>query len=132
MREEEKKKILTCTQIYGRYKPAYSMARGAYKSSFKDTNLIDSVIKEVKAFGDKEGRPPRILIAKVGQDGHDRGAKVIASGFSDLGFDCDIGPLFQTPEEVVQQAIDADVHVLGVSSLAAGHKTLVPVSNLHT
>jgi len=87
---------------------------------------LEDVLKEVTAFSEAEGRPPRIMIAKLGQDGHDRGAKVIASGFSDLGFDCDIGPLFSTPEEVVQQAIDADVHALGASSLAAGHKSLVP------
>ena len=73
-----------------------------------------------------EGRRPRILVAKMGQDGHDRGAKVIASGFSDIGYDVDIGPLFQTPEEVAQQAIDSDVHVVGISSQAAGHKALVP------
>merc|ERR1711970_612692 len=76
--------------------------------------------------GEKEGRRPRILVAKMGQDGHDRGAKVIATGFADLGFDVDIGPLFATPAEAAQQAVDADVHVVGASSLAAGHKTLVP------
>jgi methylmalonyl-CoA mutase len=80
----------------------------------------------VKQFEETEGRRPRILVAKMGQDGHDRGAKVIASGFSDLGFDVDVGPLFQTPEEVAIQAIDADVHVIGISSQAAGHKTLLP------
>lgn len=74
-----------------------------------------------------EGRRPRILVAKMGQDGHDRGAKVIATGFADVGFDVDLGPLFQTPEEVAQQAVDADVHCVGVSSQAAGHKTLVPL-----
>ena len=80
----------------------------------------------MKNFAKNEGRNPRILVAKMGQDGHDRGAKVIASGFADLGFDVDVGGLFQTPEEVARQAIDNDVHVVGVSSLAAGHKTLVP------
>ncbi len=80
----------------------------------------------MKAFEAKEGRRPRMLVAKMGQDGHDRGAKVIASGFSDLGYDVDVGPLFSTPEEAAQQAIDNDVHVVGVSSQAAGHKTLVP------
>lgn len=83
-------------------------------------------MKRVEEFAEEEGRRPRILVAKMGQDGHDRGAKVIATGFADLGFDVDIGPLFQTPSEVAQQAIDADVHCVGVSSLAAGHKTLVP------
>lgn len=79
-----------------------------------------------QSFANSEGRQPRILVAKMGQDGHDRGSKVIATGFADLGFDVDIGPLFQTPAEVARQAVDADVHVVGVSSQAAGHKTLVP------
>ena len=83
-------------------------------------------MKAVNDFAEKEGRRPRILVAKMGQDGHDRGAKVIASGFSDLGYDVDVGPLFSTPEEVARQAIDNDVHVVGVSSQAAAHKTLVP------
>jgi methylmalonyl-CoA mutase len=86
----------------------------------------DSVLDQVKKFKETEGRNPRILVAKMGQDGHDRGAKVIASGFSDLGFDVDIGPLFQTPQEVALQALDSDVHVIGISSQAAGHKTLLP------
>ena len=81
---------------------------------------------EVNAFADKEGRRPRVLIAKLGQDGHDRGAKVVATAFADLGFDVDMGPLFQTPEECARQAIENDVHAVGVSTLAAGHKTLVP------
>merc|ERR1712150_87605 len=80
----------------------------------------------VDTFAGREGRRPRLLVAKMGQDGHDRGAKVIASGFADIGFDVDVGPLFSTPEEMADQAIDADVHVVGVSSQAAGHKTLVP------
>lgn len=84
------------------------------------------MLAEVKKFEAKDGRRPRMLVAKMGQDGHDRGAKVIASGFSDLGYDVDVGPLFSTPEEAAQQAIDNDVHVVGVSSQAAGHKTLVP------
>jgi methylmalonyl-CoA mutase len=82
-------------------------------------NLVD-------AFAREEGRQPRIMVAKLGQDGHDRGAKVVATSFADLGFDVDIGPLFQTPEEAAQQAVENDVHILGISSLAAGHKTLVP------
>jgi methylmalonyl-CoA mutase len=83
--------------------------------------------RDVEEFAKEEGRRPRMLVAKMGQDGHDRGAKVIATAFADIGFDVDVGLLFQTPEEVAQDAIDADVHVIGVSSLAAGHKTLVPL-----
>ena len=100
-----------------------------FRSTFNESDIADeyqSVLKEVESFADEHGRRPRILVAKMGQDGHDRGAKVIASGFADLGYDVDMGPLFQTPDEVAQQAIDADVHVIGVSSQAAGHKTLVP------
>lgn len=102
------------------------MVSGAYKSEYGDAAEIDAVVKAVESFESVVGRLPRLLVAKMGQDGHDRGAKVIATGFSDLGFDVDIGPLFQTPKEVAQQAVDSDVHVVGVSSLAAGHKTLVP------
>jgi len=80
----------------------------------------------VTRFAEKEGRQPRIMIAKIGQDGHDRGAKVVATGYADIGFDVDIGPLFQTPAEAARQAVENDVHVLGISSLAAGHKTLIP------
>ena len=87
---------------------------------------IDDVLTAVKQFERTTGRRPRMLVAKMGQDGHDRGAKVIASGFSDLGYDVDVGPLFSTPKEVARQAVDSDVHVVGVSSQAAGHKTLVP------
>jgi methylmalonyl-CoA mutase len=87
---------------------------------------FDDARRAIAAFAEREGRQPRILIAKLGQDGHDRGAKVIATGFADLGFDVDIGPLFQTPEEAVKQAIENDVHVIGISSQAAAHKTLVP------
>jgi methylmalonyl-CoA mutase len=86
----------------------------------------EQALKNIQAFAEKHGRNPRILIAKMGQDGHDRGAKVIASGFADLGYDVDVGTLFSTPEEVARQAIDNDVHVVGASSLAAGHKTLIP------
>ena len=102
------------------------MVSGAYKTEYGSANEIDIVVSKVDEFAANEGRRPRILVAKMGQDGHDRGAKVIATGFSDLGFDVDIGPLFQTPEEVAQQAVDSDVHVVGVSSLAAGHRTLIP------
>jgi methylmalonyl-CoA mutase len=85
-----------------------------------------AVVDRTSRFAKKVGRQPRILVAKMGQDGHDRGAKVVASSFADLGFDVDLGPLFQTPEEVAQQAVDHDVHVVGISTLAGGHKTLVP------
>lgn len=112
--------------VWGRHTPSTSVVQGAYSSSFSAKEEYNEVQKEVEAFLKIEGRRPRILVAKMGQDGHDRGAKVIASGFSDLGFDVDIGPLFSIPEEVAQQAIDADVHVVGVSSQAAGHRTLVP------
>merc|ERR1712071_580102 len=99
---------------------------GAYKAEYADQKDLDIVSQKVEEFVAVEGRRPRLLVAKMGQDGHDRGAKVIATGFADLGFDVDIGPLFQTPIEVAQQAVDADVHCVGVSTLAAGHKTLVP------
>ena len=88
--------------------------------------MIEQVREATEAFDQKHGRRPRILVAKVGQDGHDRGQKVIATAFADLGFDVDVGPLFQTPAEAAQQAVEADVHVLGVSSLAAGHLSLIP------
>jgi methylmalonyl-CoA mutase len=91
-----------------------------------ENEAVEGVLKSVKVFQLSEGRRPRILIAKMGQDGHDRGQKVIASAFADLGFDVDIGPLFQTPEEVAKQAVENDVHIIGASSLAAGHLTLVP------
>ena len=90
------------------------------------SHAVDRTLAMVKAFEEADGRRPRILVAKVGQDGHDRGQKVIASAFADLGFDVDIGPLFATPEEVARQAVENDVHIVGVSSLAAGHLTLVP------
>merc|ERR1711879_865703 len=112
--------------VYGRHVASDKMVSGAYRAEYGETNEIKAVTEAIESFAEEEGRRPRILVAKMGQDGHDRGAKVIATGFSDLGFDVDVGPLFQTPEEVAQQAIDADVHVVGVSSLAAGHKALVP------
>jgi methylmalonyl-CoA mutase len=115
--------------VYGRHVATDKMVSGAYRSEYGETEEITAVTEAIAAYAEEEGRRPRILVAKMGQDGHDRGAKVIATGFSDLGFDVDIGPLFQTPEEVAQQAIDSDVHVVGVSSLAAGHKTLVPLLN---
>lgn len=113
-------------QIWGRHSPSIRVVSGAYKSEYGDSADVTDTISMVERFLKAQGRRPRLLVAKMGQDGHDRGAKVIASGFADLGFDVDVGPLFQTPAEVARQAIDADVHVVGVSSQAAGHKTLVP------
>ena len=117
---------------WGRHVPNTSMVQGVYAATFNSDNEdgtpneYRSILTLVEDFEATEGRRPRILVAKMGQDGHDRGAKVIASGFADLGFDVDIGPLFQTPREVALQAIDSDVHVIGISSQAAGHKTLIP------
>jgi methylmalonyl-CoA mutase len=113
-------------QVYGRFTPSYTLATGAYRSSYNRPEEFTKVQQAVKAFAQREGRPPRILVAKMGQDGHDRGAKVIAAGFADVGFDVDVGPLFSTAAEVARQAVDADVHCIGISSLAAAHRTLVP------
>nr|AWH55637.1 methylmalonyl-CoA mutase variant c.613_615delGAA [Homo sapiens] len=113
-------------KVFGEHKANDRMVSGAYRQEFGESKEITSAIKRVHKFMEREGRRPRLLVAKMGQDGHDRGAKVIATGFADLGFDVDIGPLFQTPREVAQQAVDADVHAVGISTLAAGHKTLVP------
>lgn len=113
-------------KVWPRYNPPTRMVSGAYKNEFGETDEIQKTIKAVEDFAKKVGRRPRILVCKMGQDGHDRGAKVISSGFADLGFDVDVGPLFQTPAEVARQAIDGDVHIVGVSSQAAGHKTLIP------
>jgi methylmalonyl-CoA mutase len=99
---------------------------GVYKKASNSFELFNEVHELTNRFAFLEGRRPRILVAKLGQDGHDRGAKVVASGFSDLGFDVDLGPLFQVPDEVAKQAIENDVHIVGISSLAAGHKQLVP------
>eukprot|EP01129_Flabellula_baltica_P006175 TRINITY_DN2284_c0_g1_i1.p1 TRINITY_DN2284_c0_g1~~TRINITY_DN2284_c0_g1_i1.p1 ORF type:complete len:739 (-),score=220.70 TRINITY_DN2284_c0_g1_i1:120-2336(-) len=111
---------------WGRYNPKTSVVSGAYIETHTKQDEITKVSTLVEAFNEKHGRRPRMLVAKMGQDGHDRGAKIVASGFADFGFDVDISPLFQTPEEIVKQAIDADVHCIGVSSLAAGHRVLVP------
>lgn len=111
---------------FGRYKAAIKSISGVYSSEIKDNKQFKDVLKLVEKFEEQEGRRPRIMVAKIGQDGHDRGAKVISTSFADLGFDVDIGPLFQTPEEAAKQAVENDVHILGVSSLAAGHKSLVP------
>ncbi|OLY79694.1 Methylmalonyl-CoA mutase, mitochondrial [Smittium mucronatum] len=120
---------LALERAFGRYQPPSLLVSGAYKQEYQDYNnnsIVDKVIERTKKFLDEHGRRPRVLIVKMGQDGHDRGANVVASGFADLGFDVDVGPLFQTPEEAARLAIDSDVHVIGVSSLAAGHKVLVP------
>ena len=115
-----------CEKIAGRYKATIRTISGVYSSEAKSDKDFEQAILLVNKFAEKEGRQPRIMIAKMGQDGHDRGAKVVATGYADLGFDVDMGPLFQTPAEAAKQAVENDVHVLGVSSLAAGHKTLIP------
>jgi len=117
---------LAMEKVFGRHVASDRMVSGAYRAEYGEDKDILAVSEAIDRFQEVEGRRPRILVAKMGQDGHDRGAKVIATGFSDLGFDVDIGPLFQTPDEVAQQAVDSDVHVVGVSSLAAGHRALVP------
>jgi methylmalonyl-CoA mutase len=115
-----------CEKITGRYKAVIRTISGVYSSEYRsDDNFVEARALTAR-FAESEGRQPRIMIAKVGQDGHDRGAKVVASGYADIGFDVDIGPLFQTPAEAAKQAVESDVHVLGISSLAAGHKTLIP------
>ncbi len=113
-------------EVFGRYKAKIQSFTGVYSKAIKEDDNFDKARKLADDFAEKEGRRPRIMIAKMGQDGHDRGAKVVATGYADLGFDVDIGPLFQTPSEAAKQAVENDVHILGVSSLAAGHKTLVP------
>ena len=115
-----------CEKVVGRYKAVIRMNTGVYSSEVKNDTDFEKAKKMVADFAKKEGRQPRIMVAKLGQDGHDRGAKVVATGYADCGFDVDMGPLFQTPEEAARQAVENDVHVVGVSSLAAGHKTLVP------
>jgi methylmalonyl-CoA mutase len=112
--------------VYGRYKAEIKTISGVYKSYAMKDSMFIKAQQQCKEFAALEGRRPRILVAKMGQDGHDRGAKIIATAFADIGFDVDMGPLFQTPQEVAKQAIENDVHIVGVSSLAAGHKTLVP------
>ena len=112
--------------VFGRYKAQIKSFSGVYSKEIKNDESFEKAKQLADAFAKKEGRRPRIMIAKMGQDGHDRGAKVVATGYADVGFDVDIGPLFQTPAEAAKQAVENDVHILGVSSLAAGHKTLVP------
>ena len=111
---------------FGRYKAQIKSFSGVYSKEIKDDKSFKKAQELANTFAEQDGRRPRIMIAKMGQDGHDRGAKVVATGYADVGFDVDIGPLFQTPEEAAKQAVENDVHILGVSSLAAGHKTLVP------
>ncbi len=113
-------------KVFGRHKAVIRSISGVYSTEFGDDDEVATVRKMTDEFAQREGRRPRILVAKIGQDGHDRGAKVISTAFADLGFDVDIGPLFQTPDEVARQAVENDVHVVGISSLAAGHKTLLP------
>jgi len=112
--------------VYGRHRADTQKVTGVYAAAYDSAEGWDALKVEINQFGIDQGRRPRVMIAKLGQDGHDRGAKVVATAFADLGFDVDMGPLFQTPEECARQAIENDVHALGVSTLAAGHKTLVP------
>ena len=113
-------------QVFGRYKAKSQTVSGVYKMEIKENKNFKKALDVSNNFAKAKGRRPRIMIAKMGQDGHDRGAKVIATSFADLGFDVDIGPLFQTPKEAAKQAVENDVHILGISSLAGGHKTLIP------
>jgi methylmalonyl-CoA mutase len=115
-----------CEEIVGRYKAVIRTISGVYSSESKNDSEFELACKLTDEFAEKEGRRPRIFIAKMGQDGHDRGAKVVATGYADCGFDVDMGPLFQTPAEAAREAVENDVHVVGASSLAAGHKTLIP------
>ena len=113
-------------QVFGRHAGQIRTLSGVYREEAGPSGPVDETRALAAKFAEAEGRRPRILVAKMGQDGHDRGQKVIATAFADLGFDVDVGPLFQTPAEVARQAVEADVHIVGVSSLAAGHLTLVP------
>ncbi|MEZ5048962.1 MAG: methylmalonyl-CoA mutase family protein [Saprospiraceae bacterium] len=113
-------------EVFGRYVAHNNLISGVYAKEIKMDDSFQKARELSDEFSMVEGRRPRILVAKLGQDGHDRGAKIIATGFADLGFDVDIGPLFQTPKEAAKQAVENDVHILGVSSLAAGHRTLIP------
>jgi len=111
---------------YGRHRADIQKVTGVYAAAYDSAEGWDKLKGEIAAFAEQAGRRPRVMIAKLGQDGHDRGAKVVATAFADLGYDVDMGPLFQTPEECARQAIENDVHAVGISTLAAGHKTLVP------
>ena len=113
-------------KAFGRHRAEVKTLAGVYGAAYEGDEGFETIQKEVEAFAEEEGRRPRMLVVKMGQDGHDRGAKVIATAFADIGFDVDVGPLFQTPEEAAEDAIDNDVHIVGISSQAAGHKTLAP------
>jgi methylmalonyl-CoA mutase len=113
-------------QVFGRWRAEVRSISGVYGAAFREDQMFEAIQREVEAFAEAEGRRPRLLVAKLGQDGHDRGAKVIATAFADIGFDVDVGALFQTPEEAAREAVENDVHIVGVSTLAAGHKVLVP------
>jgi methylmalonyl-CoA mutase len=113
-------------QVYGRHSAIIHSISGVYGSAWAGDDGFAGIQRAVSDFAQEEGRRPRLLVVKLGQDGHDRGAKVIATAFADIGFDVDIGPLFQTPEEAARHAVENDVHVVGISSQAAGHQTLVP------
>jgi methylmalonyl-CoA mutase len=113
-------------KVFGRFVATTQCISGVYASEFGDSEVIATLRKRTEDFLEKQGRRPRILLTKMGQDGHDRGVKVVATAYADLGFDVDISPMFQTPEEAAKMAVENDVHVVGASSLAAGHKTLVP------
>ncbi|MDG2403971.1 MAG: methylmalonyl-CoA mutase family protein, partial [Paracoccaceae bacterium] len=112
--------------VFGRYRAEVKTLAGVYGAAYAGVEGFMMIQKLVESFAEVEGRRPRMLVVKMGQDGHDRGAKVIATAFADIGFDVDVGPLFQTPDEAAQDAVDNDVHVIGISSQAAGHKTLAP------
>lgn len=113
-------------KVFGRHRAEVKTLAGVYGAAYEGDEGFAQIQKDVETFAEEEGRRPRMLVVKMGQDGHDRGAKVIATAFADIGFDVDVGPLFQTPEEAAQDAVDNDVHVVGISSQAAGHKTLAP------
>ncbi len=117
----------TLAEVYTRHRADVNSISGVYASMYQGDEDYENVCQQVAAFAETEGRRPRMLVVKLGQDGHDRGMKVISTAFADMGFDVDVGPLFQTPDEAARQAIDNDVHLVGVSSQAAGHKTLVPM-----
>ncbi len=116
----------TLGSVFGRHEAQTQTISGVYGSAFMEDDDYNSLQQSINSFSQKSGRRPRILVAKLGQDGHDRGAKIIATALADIGFDVDISPLFQTPEEIVRQAVDNDVHMIGISTQAGGHTTLVP------
>jgi len=113
-------------KVFGRHRAEVKTLAGVYGAAYEGDDGFAAIQADVERFADQEGRRPRMLVVKMGQDGHDRGAKVIATAFADIGFDVDVGPLFQTPAEAAQDAVDNDVHIIGISSQAAGHKTLAP------